>query len=400
MVTQLEPVRAVRPAASVAVEPLPRPSVLCAPPVAPPRTVVDVRVPVIRPYLVAHFRGAAVVAASPGAIRSTPAVGAVALGVLSIDQTPLITGLPVAGGVGSGSAKIAVKSGKALVSATLAGVGSGDSVVALAQASRSGSEGVAVATFSVIATTDAVFGAEGRYSGMTPQSAVHAGVGALSAATGLTGAVVIGAAPAGAGTLTAVPGAGVNVSGNSVGELSASTACPASAGASGSSDATVSARAAATAGSSGSGSLSADARSSFVPSSMTKAGTWASMDATWRTITGWSADTAAYPGSTVSGEGLVVQKSKADATLAASVVFKALPINGPTVTLQLLVNNVSTVVGTPTVVPANSTATVTVSAVRNITAGDVVIVQAKSTLNFPNYNPTAGPDPASFVRVT
>ncbi|MGY4098030.1 hypothetical protein ACW2Q0_00455 [Nocardia sp. R16R-3T] len=64
-------------------------------------------------------------------------------------------------------------------------------------------------------------------------------------------------------------------------------------------------------------------RPTFLPSGMTKNGStqpWAS-STTWVAITGWTANTGPYPGSTVSSDKLVVQGTKSNATITASVPY-------------------------------------------------------------------------------
>lgn len=53
--------------------------------------------------------------------------------------------------------------------------------------------------FSVITSVEAVFGAEGWYSGLTPQTTYGTGEGALSLTTGVAGAVVVPVTSTGTG---------------------------------------------------------------------------------------------------------------------------------------------------------------------------------------------------------
>lgn len=58
----------------------------------------------------------------------------------------------------------------------------------------------------------------------------------------------------------------------------------------------------------------------FIPSGMNKNGTWTlSGSSTETVVTGWVADTAGYPGSTLSGNGLVVQDATTNGKVAISV---------------------------------------------------------------------------------
>ncbi|MFR9767038.1 hypothetical protein [Nocardia sp. SC052] len=152
--------------------------------------------------------------------------------------------------------------------------------------------------------------------GLTGSGALSASVAAaLSAAlsgSGALSAVVIGGYPAtpaftGSGALSAVvvPKATAAAAFTGSGALAAALA-------------TYTAAAALT----GSGTLSAAIAPGFTPSGMTKNGaqTW-SDNGTWTLIPGWTANTGTYPGSSVVSDKLVVQGTKANATLSASVPF-------------------------------------------------------------------------------
>lgn len=58
----------------------------------------------------------------------------------------------------------------------------------------------------------------------------------------------------------------------------------------------------------------------FLPSGMTKNGTQ-NFTTSWALLTGWTADTANYPGSTVVSNALQVQGGKTDATISVSLPF-------------------------------------------------------------------------------
>lgn len=130
----------------------------------------------------------------------------------------------------------------------------------------------------------------------------------------------------------------------------------------------------------------------FQPSGMTKTGTqnFATAGA-WMPVTGWSADTANYPGSTVTSNALNVQGGKVDATITVSLPYTGSFSNAHTA--RILVNGVVIATGTP-VSTANGTMTVTATGV-NLTNTDLVRVEAKLD-TYANGSVSAG----GYVRIT
>ncbi|RBO82054.1 hypothetical protein [Nocardia puris] len=113
----------------------------------------------------------------------------------------------------------------------------------------------------------------------------------------------------------------------------------------------------------------------FDPSGMNKSGTQ-SVTTSYAQVNNWTADTANYPGSTVSGHALVAQGSKADATVAASVVIANSNFSNFTATLRLYRNGDLLQQGSPVTVPATKSATVTVTATPvAVTSGDLITLQ-------------------------
>lgn len=141
--------------------------------------------------------------------------------------------------------------------------------------------------------------------------------------------------------------------------------------------------------------------SSFTPSGMTKNGnmTGQTGSAAYRKIVGWTADTATYPGSSVSSDGLVAQSTKASAVITA-VIDAGSAWNNLTARLQISVNDTVVATGPDARwttsggwdVPLSATATV------NIAVGDVVTV-AMSASPSGNYL-TARGGAGTYVRIT
>ncbi|MFI6368939.1 hypothetical protein ACIBG0_40210 [Nocardia sp. NPDC050630] len=135
----------------------------------------------------------------------------------------------------------------------------------------------------------------------------------------------------------------------------------------------------------------------FRPSGMTKNGAQATTTS-FADITGWTADTGTYPGSSVnSNTSLVAQAAKTGATLTANIPFSGGTYTFGTGTqVRILVNG--TVVGTGTAVQASSgTATCTVTG-QTIASGDLVKVQilASGYSGQPSVTTGAG----TYVRIT
>lgn len=390
------------PTASTAVAPAPGPSVCRTGSPSASRTVLDTEVPVIRPYLIAAFHAAATVAAVSDAVRSFPAVAAGAAGVLSSAhrwQLSLPAGL---GGLGSAAARLIVKSGKVQIPpAALSGTGASTATADPGTRASGGTEGNAAVELSVVAEALALFAAEGRYSTTSPMTSDGTGQGVLTVVAGLVGAVVMPVAHAGSGSLLVAAPPGTNVLTSGTGTLTQSMVAGSAADHAGNGSLAVlnTIKATAAAGFNGSGVLSVDARTSFVPVSMTKNGTWDSIDTTFRTITGWIPAATGYPGSTVSNNALVVPRAKTGATVAASIIVDGGgSFTSATVTIQLMVNGVSVAASAATEVNGEDAVTISVSKVRNVAAGDLVTVQAKATGGL--YPPTVNTNAASYVRVT
>ncbi|MFI5775967.1 hypothetical protein [Nocardia sp. NPDC051570] len=392
-------VRGAPPAALVAVAPIPEAIALQAISPSAPRTVMVTEVPVIRPYLVAMFTGSAAVAAGCDLTRAVVSASAAAIGALSENQSSWSAIPSTAGGTGSAGARVVIKSGRALFAAAPAATGAADAEIKVAEVASAGSEGVATVVCLGTATADAVFNSEGRYSGRSPETTRGGSEGTLAAVTAATGKVVVAVDYSGSGVCSATSGSSFATSGG--GALSVLTGLPAGSAGEGVLTQVSSARAAAEAGYACAGSLTVDAIPSFQPSSMTKSGSWNGLGgSTWGTVSGWKADTARYPGSVVSSDGLVVQNSKVGAKIAASVVFSGASqfVGDIPVRIQLVVNTTVVFTGDPTPIPGAGSAAVTASTIRNLQAGDVITVQAKSDAY--QFNPTAETNSASYVRVT
>lgn len=119
------------------------------------------------------------------------------------------------------------------------------------------------------------------------------------------------------------------------------------------------------------GSTEIWAAAEFTPSGMTKSGTQAFTTA-WAQVNGWSADTANYPGSTVSNNALVAQGAKAGATIAASVTYGNSYTN---FNRQIRLKLNGAVIATSPGSTAYS-GTLTASATRDVVAGDKVTLEA------------------------
>ena len=133
----------------------------------------------------------------------------------------------------------------------------------------------------------------------------------------------------------------------------------------------------------------------FLPSGMILSSAF-TITSSASTVTGWTADTAGYPGSVVLSNGLLAQGSKAGATVSAScLVANSYFISG-NVTVYLQVNEVTVATSAATPIPASGNATIPVSGTADLTIGDVVTVQASggSGSNI-KMQPTS-----SYVRIT
>ncbi|MGW5519292.1 hypothetical protein [Nocardia africana] len=133
------------------------------------------------------------------------------------------------------------------------------------------------------------------------------------------------------------------------------------------------------------------AAGSFLPSGMTKNGTQ-NLSTSYAQVTGWTADTANYPGSTVASNGLVSQGTKTGATLSTSIPFTG--TFSQTVTVRIKVNGTVVVTGTG-VTAASGTATA--STTYNIQTGDNVTVEAVTSAG---QTQTISSGTSTWVRIT
>ena len=120
------------------------------------------------------------------------------------------------------------------------------------------------------------------------------------------------------------------------------------------------------------------AATAFTPSGMYKNGSTQSAGSSSSQITGWVADTAAFPGSTVSSDGLVVQAASDDATVTANIAFSG-TFSG-TWTVRLYLNGAQIAQG-PGVNASSGTATAEATGV-TVAPGDVVTVRISTTSSF------------------
>jgi len=152
----------------------------------------------------------------------------------------------------------------------------------------------------------------------------------------------------------------------------------------------------ATADFSGGGALSA-AATVFTPTGMTKNGTQPWGGQSYVPVTGWVANTGAYPGSSVVSDKLVVEGSKTGATISAQVAFSGGSFSlGHTIRL---VDQNNTVIGSPgaTVTGQSGTCTVTAADV-DLAAITHVGVQMLLTFSSGGGTVTAGAN--TFLTIT
>ncbi|MCM6774668.1 lytic polysaccharide monooxygenase auxiliary activity family 9 protein [Nocardia sp. CDC159] len=357
-------------------------------------------VPVIRPYLVASFNGSAAVVPGYDAVRAAAPAPAAGSGALAGEPSAWSALPSTAGGSGTATARVAIRSGRPVLSPVPAAAsGAASAEIRVGGAAPARAAGSAAVVCIATAVVDAVFNSEGRYSGLSPETIRGTAEGSLSAATGAAGPVVVAVDHGAAGAFSAASGSRSAISG--AGALSVLTGLPATGAGEGTLAQVSTARAGAEARHTGAGSLTVDAVSSFQPSSMTKNGYWNRMSSsTWETISGWKPDTERYPGSAVSSDGLVVQNPKVGAKIVASVVFSSAGQFVPEaeVRVQLLVNRTVVVVGTPRKVPSGGNATIGASITATVNAGDVITVQARSSVA--SYHPVVDTNAESYVRVT
>ncbi|WP_029925521.1 hypothetical protein [Nocardia otitidiscaviarum] len=134
----------------------------------------------------------------------------------------------------------------------------------------------------------------------------------------------------------------------------------------------------------------------FAPSGMTKNGNF-TIPGSYTQVTSWTADTTGYPGSTLSGNGLVAQGSKAGASLTSSCSVTNTDAVGITVTLRLKVNGGVVATGAGAAIAAFGSGTATVSTTTAISDGDVVTLEATGSIaNYGRINGGA----SSYVHIT
>lgn len=132
---------------------------------------------------------------------------------------------------------------------------------------------------------------------------------------------------------------------------------------------------------------------SFAPSGMNKNGSTFTLASSYTQVTGWTADTTGYPGSTVTSDALAVQGSTSNATVAATCPWTS--SLSCTVTLRLFKNGSQIVQGSGSSGTAG-TATASVGGI-TLTTGDTITVQAISTQgSFTSIASGSG----TFVRIT
>lgn len=135
---------------------------------------------------------------------------------------------------------------------------------------------------------------------------------------------------------------------------------------------------------------------SFVPSAMTKTTPTYAVTTSYGLVTGWLAETATYPGSSVSSNGLVAQAAKVGATCAASLVVTN-AANAINCTLRLKLNGTVIATGTATSVTGFGSTTVAVSTTATVAASDSLTVEALAGFN---SQLTIASNAASYVRIT
>ncbi|MFC9662931.1 hypothetical protein ACFVJ5_22065 [Nocardia sp. NPDC127606] len=398
MATQQSTVRATLPAPSTAAVTPPGTSVTTARSPAVPMVVLRDDVPIIEPYIVAGYIGSGAVVARLDTVRAQVSAQPTASGQATAATSPRAGASSTTGGLGRLVAKVVVKSGKVLLDAGLTAVGDSTAMLNTHLPRAFVAEGVASAEVVVISSAEALFGGDGRFSGLKPFDLAFAGDGSLAVAAAAAGPVVVAGGQLGEGSLSARTGQPVALGGGGV--LAVVQGAPVGAAGSGGLVAGSSAKAGVDMAHAGIGQLSMVAVPSFSPAGMTKSSAWTQMTDKQTNVTGWAADTATYPGSAVQSDGIVAQSAKAAATLSASIVFTAAAAVSVNVTLQLTVNNAVVATGTATAVPSSGSGTVSVSTVRAIAAGDVVRVQAMGNQFLAQFNPTAQANPASYVRIT
>lgn len=135
----------------------------------------------------------------------------------------------------------------------------------------------------------------------------------------------------------------------------------------------------------GAGTLSATAIT-LNPSGMNKNGSY-TMSTSYTEVPSWTADTATYPGSSLSGNGLVVQGTTTNAVITAQIAVQ-LPGNSQKQNVDIQIyRNGSTLLGTvpasPVACPVSTTTNVTGSLSNvSLNAGDVITIRTRKTNSF------------------
>ncbi|MFC9994585.1 hypothetical protein [Nocardia sp. NPDC127526] len=141
----------------------------------------------------------------------------------------------------------------------------------------------------------------------------------------------------------------------------------------------------------GVGTLSAAVAPAFRPSGMTKNGDQ-SLTGDWTDIYGWIADTGSFPGSTINGNGLVVQGTELKAVISATVPYViASGFGGPRQAVRLLVNGEEVAKSQEV---SGWSGTMTATASLRVNAGDRVTIQGWSSHNAAVRNGTG-----TWVRI-
>lgn len=134
----------------------------------------------------------------------------------------------------------------------------------------------------------------------------------------------------------------------------------------------------------GAGTLGATAMT-FTPSGMNKSGSY-TMTTSYAEVTTWTADTGTYPGSSLSGNGLVAQGSTSNATVTAQIAVQ-LPGNSQTQNVDIQFYKNGSLIGTapasPVACPVSTTTNVlgTLTGV-SLAQGDVITIRTKKTNSF------------------
>ncbi|MEV0851254.1 hypothetical protein [Nocardia fluminea] len=127
---------------------------------------------------------------------------------------------------------------------------------------------------------------------------------------------------------------------------------------------------------SGTGTFSMEVAPPFKPSGMSKGGDQP-LGGSWSDITGWYADTAAFPGSTVSADALIAQGTALNIVVSASIPYVIYSgFGGPRQAVRLLINNVVVATGAE---KTGWTGTMTATATVRVDSGDRVTLQGWST---------------------